>query len=171
MIKIPVTAELQAEMENSHWGANPIRTDYPGSAHAEIVDILLRGPADLTRPLPELYGELECVDYPLFEQFPETSGVANAIMVMSSASKMGRVILTRLAPNGVIYPHIDEGPVPLYYNRYHFCIQGGLGNLFVVDNVSTHMHPGEAHYVDVRQKHMVANLTEDDRVHLIVDVK
>jgi hypothetical protein len=164
---------LLDEIDNSnHWGSNPIRTDYSGSAHAEIVDILLRGPdIEHETNLAVLHQDIHCMDYDLFDQFPVVRSLIDDVMKLVKGEELGRVILTRLAPNGVIYPHVDEGAVPEYYKRYHYCIHGGEGNWFLYGKHSTvESCPGFLYELDVTQNHAVVNMMDHDRVHLIMDI-
>lgn len=164
---------LIEEIDHSnHWGSEPIRTNYPGSSHAEVVDILLRGPClDEPRDLHQLYNEIHCQDYDIYDQFPVTRQFVNHLRDYTASKEIGRVILTRLAPNGVIYPHIDEGEVPRYYKRYHYCVHGGDNNLFIVENITQSIQSKVLFEVDVTRKHAVVNMMDTDRVHLIMDMR
>ena len=150
------------------FGQSP-RVTYEGSAHAEVHDIILRGPVVKdTDTLSDLHDRIECMDYMDYGKFPV---LKNAIDEFVADREVGRVIITALQPNGIIYPHNDEGSVPEYYDRYHYCVQGGIGNVFLVGNQGVQINTGEMYLIDVSQKHAVVNLMDAERVHCIIDVK
>ena len=173
---------LAEVIRNSHmFGLNPIRTDHPGSAHREVVDILLRGPVEIsTLPFThgtysaptvitkQLHNDLECLDYKELKKFPCIVKILlNTIKLFRALN--GRVIITQLAPGGVIYPHVDEGAVPEYYRRFHYVIQDGGRDVFMVDDCAQVMLTGQLWEVDVKQKHCCVNMGNKDRIHLIMD--
>ena len=158
----------EVDVADSLWGVKTFRTDHEGSAHKEVVDILLRGP-DLDGDDP--FNDLYCEDYTTMHSFPRIKSTINDLTISLKMFNVGRIILTQLAPNGVIYPHVDEGDVPDYYRRFHYVIDdGGDGNLFIIGNSTQQMRTGQLWEVDVKQKHAVLNMGERDRVHMIVDL-
>lgn len=159
------------------FGANPIR-QYPGSAHAEVDDVLLRGPHGIDTPehldasdIVNAHQEISCFDYfDTMMRFPHTMQLVEKIYNQVEGFRLGRVMITRLKPGGVIDPHVDEGPVPEYYTRYHYVIVGSPGNLFTVDGDTTIMLTGELWRVDVTKEHSVNNYAVTPRIHLIMDI-
>jgi len=90
---------------------------------------------------------------------------------LGSPLRLGRVILTRLAPGLTIQAHRDEGPVPEFYRRFHLVVQGGPANIFMIEDEVQVMETKEMWECDVREMHTVINLMEQDRIHLIVDIE
>lgn len=154
--------------ENYHkFGEDQVR-QYPGSAHIEITDILLRGPEK--SDLITMHLDTECHDYPNMILFPATCEFIEGVMQKVLAVKVGRVLLTRLKPGGKIKEHVDEGPVPEFYQRYHYVVQGGEFNYFIIDGDKQPMMDGQLWKVNVRKPHSVENRGYLDRIHLIMDM-
>lgn len=150
------------------FGKSP-RTTYEGSAHTEVLDIILRGP-ELTEEstLESLHIETECVDYPATQAFPILCATVGAL---AEDRKIGRVLISALDPEGIIYPHIDEGPVPEQYDRYHICVQGGKGNHWLNGQVPYTVWTGEIWQFNVQVTHSVINLMDKQRIHVVFDLK
>jgi len=160
--------ELQDEIQAnaSRFGLDTTR-QYEGSAHRQVTDVLLRGPdyGAEGATLQSLHHELECFDYEELDLFPEVMGTVQDIV---SDNVVGRVILAKLAPDGIIFPHKDEGPVPEFYTRCHYVIQGE--STFIIDGHEQVMKEKELWIVNVLNEHSVINHGTIDRIHLIVDV-
>lgn len=161
------------------WDRSP-RVTFPGSPHADVEDIILRGPVGFEyKSLQELHQELMCQDYPAGELMPQCLTIARNLAYLlsdpgirdSHPLQLGRVILTKLSPNKTIHPHRDEGPVPEFYRRICMVIQGGNENIFMIEGEVCPMQTGEMWETDVRRMHTVINLMEDDRIHMIVDIE
>lgn len=154
------------------WAEHTERQNYPGSAHKETETIYLRWAVDKT-----VYGgfyDLESEDHVETIQAlnPEAvelvSQVVQHIMGAAPQPDVGRVILTRMKPGGVITEHVDEGPYADKYDRFHVCVQGDSG--FWCDGEVRGMLPGQLWWFNHKLRHWVQNGPECDRIHLILDV-
>ena len=167
--------DIQKEVSTrpNMFGRNPIRTGYGGSAHSEIKDILLRGPTNNgsipTLPTIKLHKELQCSHYPAFDSFPVIEDLVDKLFMEMGFTQVGRVIITKLRPDAAIHPHVDEGPVPEYYQRFHYVIQDGGADHFLIGRDSQIMQTGQLWEVDVKRKHSCINMGYADRIHLIMD--
>ena len=146
------------------FGRDRVR-QYPGSAHWMVDDILLRGP-DRDQDFIDLWEDCYCQNYELMESFPVVQSTVLDLFHDLQYTELGRVIITRLRAGDRIESHIDEGPVPEMYTRYHYVIQGK--SLFWIDKGYQVMSPGELWRVDVTKTHRVT--TDEDRIHLIMDM-
>jgi hypothetical protein len=173
----PVLRELKAQP--LMWGRSP-RVTFKGSPHADVEDIILRGPIGYEyKSIMELYNELQCETYPAGELMPKTLLMAtNLAFLLSNPAmrdenplRLGRVILTKLAPGKTIHPHRDEGAVPAFYRRIHLCVDGGDENVFMINGEVQPMQTAEMWETDVREMHTIINLMDHDRIHLIVDIE
>jgi hypothetical protein len=78
--------------------------------------------------------------------------------------------LLRLAPGSIIKEHRDRGAGYQFGSfRLHIVIRTHEAVSFVVDNGEVPMKPGECWYADFDRPHSVANNSNEDRVHLIID--
>ena len=119
------------------WNADPVRTTFPNSPHAEVDDILLRFEEMDPETVAEAsYGDadaraaLEAAPRKWREgwsELPEAKPLVMSLMLRVGAYELARVMITRLKPGGMILPHADtEGE---YANlpdiaRYHMVVQG-----------------------------------------------
>lgn len=82
---------------------------------------------------------------------------------------LGRVRLMRLAPGAEVDPHVDTNH---YWNervRVHVPITTNPSVQFFCADARVHMGAGECWIFDTWQLHRVANGSEQDRIHLVVD--
>lgn len=153
------------------WNVHPWRTGSPTSPHREADDILLR-----FNPLPDntCQDARECMDYPAFACLPQARPLVFGLMAQIEGERLGRVMVTRLAPGGRIYPHSDIGEqrydTMLYYGRYHIVLADGGHDMFQAGDDVVQMHTGECWWFDNAQQHECLNSGDGDRLHLIIDI-
>ena len=164
-------AEVAHELHirQSRFGENRIR-QFDGSPHWQVDDVLLSGP-DLDQGLVEVHNDIRCGWYETAHAFPATRVLVEDLAASIGATEIGRVIITKLASGATIKPHIDEGDAAEYYDRYHFCVQGEPGSVFIVEQQSQQMRAGEFWWVNNRKVHSVINNSIDDRIHIVMDFK
>jgi quercetin dioxygenase-like cupin family protein len=165
----PLLAALAAHPEL--WGADELRVTYAeDSPHREVDDILVRFNAG--RDPATLGDDLECIWQPAVSPLFLIRSLALDLMRRVGGERLGRVMLTRLAPGKQIHPHADVlGAYAHYYNRVHLVLQSSPGCVFHAGQESVWMRPGEAWLFDAHAVHSVVNNGADDRIHLIVDVR
>lgn len=157
------------------WGAFPLRTAYPGSAHQDVLDILLRF-ADLTAFRAtgnpnSLFDGLTSRWYPPIHRLPEARPLVSSILHITGAESLGRVILTKLPPGGHITLHCDEGAYAAYHQRWQCPLQSDMGNQFQCGAETVVMLPGELWTFRTDLPHQVWNRGAVERISLIVDVR
>lgn len=147
------------------WDGDDCRKTFDHSPHAAIHDILLRfGGKD--------GDDLEAIDSPLMARLPKAKDDILNIMRLVNGSRLGRVVLTRLEPGKKILPHADVmGAYAKYYTRYHLVLQGLPGSLFNCGDETVNMRTGELWWFSARDEHSVTNNSQDDRVHMLIDVR
>lgn len=155
------------------WNQCTLRTGFAESPHREVDDIILRlQPLDGSSSDPR-----ECIDYPAFGALPEAKRLVYALMAMVYGERLGRVMITRLAPGRKIYRHADVGPDPRqydtvrYYSRHHIVLQAERLSMFEAGGEVCHMAPGEVWWFDNSVEHEVWNDGHTDRIHLIADIR
>jgi hypothetical protein len=126
--------------------------------------------------------ELEAVDYPAFSCLPEARSLIFALMARVQGERLGRCLIASLPPGVGIGPHTDIIPpcseaarlaIPpaVYYERYHIVLQSNPGAIFRCGSEQVHMATGEVWWFNNTIEHEVINNSNDDRIHLIVDIK
>lgn len=152
------------------WSTQTLRQTFERSPHADVEDIWLRFNAAAS--LETCGDDLECVDYPAFAALPSARPLVFNLMRHVEADRLGRVMITKLAPGKTIARHRDVlGEYALYYTRYHVVLQGLPGALFHCGDETVTMQTGEAYWFNAHKDHEVVNNSSDDRVHLIIDLR
>lgn len=80
-----------------------------------------------------------------------------------------RVMLARMAPGGVIQPHIDANPAAKWPHKIHVPLQTNDHVVFFCGGAERHFPVGEAVEVANLGPHWVRNDGDTDRIHLIFE--
>ncbi|MET3824682.1 hypothetical protein ABIC16_000375 [Sphingomonas sp. PvP055] len=81
-----------------------------------------------------------------------------------------RVMLARMAPGGVIHPHIDANPAAKWPHKIHVPLATNPQVVSFFGGAAHHFPEGTAVEVNNLGPHWVRNLGATDRVHLIFEV-
>lgn len=188
---VDTTRLLEQLNRNSHlWNEHPFRSTFDGTPFAEGDDILLRfSPLETSEFKNGFVGDEQCVWYPAREVLTEFWPLAKGLLASVGGYEIGRVIVSRLKPSAKIGPHVDDQGI--YNNhgdraRYHIVLQGGAGSNFYCakpvgegpertidpDTIEcATMRTGEVWWFNAAMMHWVENGSDDDRIHLLVDVR
>lgn len=151
------------------WNQNTLRTTHPETAHAQVDDIWLR--FNETEDPTAVVDDTECVNYPAWWALPQARDIIFNLMRRVEGERLGRVLVTRLAPGRKITPHVDGGAPATYYERFHVVLSASPGCLFRSGDETVQMRAGEVWWFDNTKEHEVVNNGVDDRVHLIIDIR
>lgn len=80
-----------------------------------------------------------------------------------------RVMLARMAPGGIIQPHVDANPAAKWPHKIHVPLLTNDRVVFVVGTQGYHFPEGEAVEVNNLGPHAVRNGGTTDRIHLIFE--
>lgn len=86
-----------------------------------------------------------------------------------SRSAYPRVMLARMAPGGVIQPHVDSNPAAKWPHKVHVPLVTNPAVGFLVGDTVYHFPEGEAVEVNNLTRHAVRNDGQTDRIHLIFE--
>jgi hypothetical protein len=120
---------------------------------------------------PKVIDDCECVNYPANLDLPQARLIVLDLMRLVEGERLGRVIVTRLPPGGVITPHKDQGAPAAYYDRYQLAVQALPGNVFRAGEEQITMASGDIWWFDNEQEHEVKNNSEGDRIVVIIDIR
>lgn len=156
------------------WDQETLRTTHPATPHSQVSDILVRF-NDLAKwkeagDAASLLDGHESIWFPAASKLPVRPLLFD-LMRSVEGERLGRVIITRLAPGCTITPHIDSGEHAAYYTRYQCALQSLPGVVFRCGAEQVSMRTGDIWYFDNRVEHEVVNNSADDRLALIVDVR
>lgn len=160
------------------WKEDTYLRDYPQGPFNQIESIMLRFPvksvheteAELQQHLTT-YDQHENVDYPAYKLLTEARPIVMSLMARVGGERLGRVMINKIAPGGVIYPHADTPAHADYYSRFHVVLQSQPGVYFRAGDETTYMATGEVWWFDNKQEHEVINNSADDRIHMVIDIR
>lgn len=162
----PLLDALRARPEL--WWMRTERQTAPGSPHHDTEAIWLRGPREIS--LWSVFNDLASFDYPEMAAVIEPlHALMGDVLRQVGSRNLGRVMLVRLAPGGVIDPHEDQGRYAKAFSRFHLVLQADRGNEFECDGETVNMEPGELWWFNHRGQHAVRNGSDSWRIHLIFD--
>lgn len=177
----PLLHSLQTQPEL--WNSSRVRKHWQ-SVHKDVDDVMLRYNAwtEGDDYLDKVCSSLEMVDYPAWHRLPPAQVFVYGLMGKVMGIHLGRVMISRLRPGGIIPPHSDRIevaekkfptriPPAVYFERYHVALQSGPGAIFISGDEQVSMAPGEIWWLDNQAVHSVENNSADDRIHLIIDIR
>lgn len=152
------------------WGEITVRQEAPGSPHHDTEAIWLRGPREIT--LESVFNDLRSVDYLSMHELAEVAYplLAPVLRILGS-TVLGRVMIVKLKPGGVIDAHEDQGQYAKTFSRFHLVLSSATGNAFTCDGETVHMQPGELWWFNHRGEHSVRNDSAEPRIHVIFDAQ
>ena len=151
------------------WNENDLRTTFPDSPHAAVDDIwcLFNDPSD-----PEaVVNDLDVIPYRAWTALPGISTLVLNLMRRVDGIRLGRVLITRLAPGATIPEHVDQGAPATYFTRYHVALQSHPGALNISGGETVTYNMGEMWRFDNRAPHSIINNSADDRIVIVMDVR
>lgn len=167
-------------LEKSHgvWREDTYLRDYPQGPFGDTESVILRFPPRSVHETEEAlrqhqahFDQHENIDQPVFKLLPEARPLIFNLMAVVQGERLGRCMVNKLAPGGVIYPHADTPAHAEYWDRFHIVLQSSPGANFRAGDELVHMQPGEVWWFNNRIEHEVVNNGADDRIHLVVDIR
>jgi len=157
----------QLALHTELWNQNTLRTEHPGSPHSQCDDVLLRFQGEVST----VVDDPECIWYPSWDVLTESHKLIFDLAYMVKAERIGRILISRMAPGKVIAPHEDGGAVASYYTRYQMPLQSEPGCIFDCDGERIQMAGGQVWWFDNKKTHSVVNNSANDRISMVVDLK
>lgn len=111
-------------------------------------------------------------DRPAWPQWRDRLEPVMALAVQDYGYARGvfpRVMLARMAPGGVIHPHIDANPAAKWPHKIHVPLTTNTGVVSFFGGEERYFPPGEAVEVNNLGPHWVRNDGDTDRIHLIFE--
>lgn len=154
------------------WNNLPFRTFYEDSPHKGIDDIFFRF-CDPDKSLVDLDKPYGFHWYPEAEEVPQILPIVSAVADLAEASldDVGIVLMTRISPNGVCKPHIDQGFHAREYDKYLVQIQGSPEQYFCFHGATVAPRTAEVWKFENTIPHWVVNASPVDRISLIVGIR
>jgi len=139
----------------------------PHHPEIEVSEVLVRYPS-----MDDEVDEIQCAWTAASASLPAARDLAMSVMSHVRGEQLGRVVITKLPPGKVIYPHADTvGKYSQWYTRFHVPIQSEEGVIFACGEEKTTMFSGELYWFDHSKLHSIENRSKSDRINMIVDVR
>ena len=154
------------------WKADTYLRDYPQGPFNDVETIFLRFP-------PASVSELERGTKDQHEQvwmdgalhLPAARVLIFSLMSTVEGERLGRVMINKIRPGGRIYPHADTPVHAQYWDRFHYVVKTQPGVLFRCGEEQAAMQTGDCWWFQNELEHEVRNNSDDDRIHLIIDIR
>lgn len=188
----PLHAEVVA-LPASSWNRPAWRTRMPNSPHREASDVLLRfqdmaaimeqrripkvivmggtGAFEEAQRAVDPNDVLDTIAYPAWWQLDHCRRAVYDLARRWHATRIGRVVVTSLAPGKQIHPHKDVGLCAQYYDRFQVMIETNERVRFHAGTRAEVFLPGDVFWFDNTQEHFVVNHGETTRIAMIIDLK
>ncbi len=166
---LPVVAAIAQHPDL--WDEHTLRTRHPQTAHAQASDIWVWFNDVNPAAIEAVADDKDVIPYRAWSVIPQVRPIVFDLMRRVEAVRLGRVIITRLAPGKQITPHVDGGAPATYYSRFHVALQSLPGALFNAGGEAVNMKTGEVWWFDNQALHSVVNNSADDRIVMIVDLR
>lgn len=173
---IPLVLAIKRRAEL--WKEDTYLRDYPQGPFKQIESIMLRFPTKTVYETEEelakhnsIYDQHENIDYPAYKILTEARPMVMNLMARVAGERLGRVMINKISPGGVIFPHTDTKDHTDYYTRFHIVLQSQPGVVFRAGDENVYMATGECWWFDNAQEHEVINNSADDRIHMIIDIR
>lgn len=164
------------------WTEDTFLRQYPQGPFGMVDTIMLRFPVKqigLTAEQIELYkqnllpgfDQHESIDYPAYAQLPDARHIVMQVFGAVGGTRLGRVMINRIAPGGVIYPHADTPEHAGYFSRYHVVLQSEPGVMFRCGDERTYWEAGSVFWFNNKLEHEVINESSVDRIHMVIDAR
>lgn len=127
---------------------------------------------DTPHTIEALSDIIECRDTVARQLYPEVDKLIDWIFTFVNGTKLGRIMIVKLMPGGVIGEHIDPGRYFLNHYRFHVPIITDPNVLFFGEDKTQAMHMPEGYLSQLanRRKHSAENRSTIERIHIIVDI-
>lgn len=173
-----VLALARAQKHRGIWKEDTYLRDYPQGPFANTESVILRFPPRSVHETEEAlrqhlagHDQHENVDLLPFKELAEARPLVFNLMAFVQGERLGRVMINKLVPGGVIFPHADTPVHAKYWDRFHICLQSAPGSNFRCGDEWVNMKAGEIWWFNNEIEHEVINNSADDRIHMIIDIR
>lgn len=164
------------------WQEDTFLRHYPQGPFGQIDTVFLRFPEriyDATEEQIDLYrqnklpgfDQHESIDYPAYAILPEARHIVMQVFAAVAGTRLGRVMINRMAPGSQIFPHADTPVHAAYYSRYHVVLQSDPAVKFRCGDETPYFEAGSVFWFNNKLEHEVINDSKTDRIHMIIDAR
>lgn len=166
------------ELGDNKWLSDTYLRDYPQGPFGDTESVIMRFPPRSVVETEEALKEYqmnidqhENVWQPIANELPQLKNLAMWLMNAVGGTRLGRVLINKVKPDGHIYAHADTPVHALYWSRFHIVLYAKPGNDFHCGDEMVNMETGEIWYFRNDLIHEVINNSNDVRIHMVIDIK
>lgn len=153
------------------WNKNPCRLSKFGPHH-ETQDMIIRYREEKPFRDSAKWGDFIGEHVPLWNKtvdyLPISKIMSMDLMKKLNGEILGGVLIYKVEPGKQIYPHIDTGWHPTYYDKYNICLASNPKAAFYYDDCKMVQKAGDIHWFCNNVTHWVKN--EGDTDHIVMTV-
>lgn len=157
------------------WDKNKFRTTYERTPHVDIHDIWLRYAKMKNTTTPSDVGDdMEPVWYSPITFLTHVKPLVLNLMHKVEAYSLERMLITKLEKGGKVLPHADNAGDYVFSGdiaRYHIVLNGKEGSMYRTGDETVCMKTGEVWWFNALVEHEVWNDSDDQRIHLLCDLR
>lgn len=160
---LPINAQIQRNPQL--WNMHRERKEYEGTPHKQMDDIWVRH----AESREAFDGPHFAKWYPAYQELPAVRSIIFTLMARMEATHLGGVLITKVPSKENVYPHIDKGWHPEFYNcKAYVVLQSNPRCVFRVEDEKVIMAHGDVWRIDNTKEHEVINDGDSERMTLIV---
>lgn len=174
-IKIGISTKdilSQLEAQPELWDNCTAREEHEGLSHKNTKTVYLRWAEGMDTA--SAFNDLNAIEKEDYSKVPAVADLLDNFVSIVRPTKLGRVIVVKLAAGESIGAHADEGPYADTYERFHLCLTSNPATTFYAktgpdQGEMCQMRPGELYWFNHKLDHSVSNDGPEDRIHVIID--
>lgn len=110
------------------------------------------------------------LDHPPRKQYPQIEPILDFVTSLGYGKRIDRAVIAALPPHKKILRHVDTDPF-FIRNRIHVPLKTNPNVLFHSGDIDYYMEKGKVYIINNNtEEHGVTNNSDQERLHLIVDV-
>lgn len=165
---------MQLHRKPDLWDRNKARL-HDNGPHRETHDIWLRYKDETENKESGDYSNFasphDPIWYPAFYVLPASRDLIFSLMARVGGERLGGILLYSVPPGKRIYPHVDEGWIVDYYDRFNICLQSNPLAKFCYEDEVMVARQGEVHRFVNNVNHWVTNEGDNDHIILTVCIR
>lgn len=156
------------------WNKNPCRLSEVGPHH-ETQDMFLRYKDEKENRESNDWKNFSAEHIPVWNKtidfLPSAKPLIYDLMHRVKSDMLGGVFVYKIEPGKQIYPHIDKGWHPDFYEKFNICLQSNNQTRFFYENEAMIQQAGDVHVFKNDVTHWVKNEGSCDHIILTVCLK
>lgn len=161
----------EIERQPDLWNKNPCRLS-KRAPHHETQDMILRYRDETTFRESGQWSTFVDEHIPMWNKtidyLPSAKNIIFEIFTAVRGEVLGGVFIYKLQPGTKIFPHVDRGWHPEFYDKFNVCLSSNPKTAFYYEDAAMIQEKGDIHWFRNDVKHWVRN--DGDTDHIVMTV-